>query len=169
MKEGCPVYIRDVNGETTAQFCRLANSVLGTQYPPESFEAAPRGHHLLYICKVAVVHGEVVGGIRAHSVADGSSSIVPSAMYIDMLAVSPVWQHQGIGSILLEQVELLCRECYVHVLQLHTPVNNTAAIRWYVDRHSFVEGDVVPDFYLSTPMEAGRLSRDAVLLSRVME
>ena len=165
--------IFDVDSTTSTEFCDLTNRVLGTSYPPSCFHIAQREGHLVFIYKVAVVAGRIVGGIRAYSITSGpgstsSSRILPFATYIDTLVVDPHFQHQGIGGILVELVEQISKELFIHELQLHTPSNNYSAIQWYVESHGYTHHGTSPNFYADTPLDSSQHCLDAVLLHKLI-
>lgn len=62
----------------------------------------------------------------------------PEAFYLSILAVAPASRGQGIGSLLLEEVQRQAQAAGCRCIALHTELDNVAAQRLYA-RHGYLE------------------------------
>ncbi len=89
--------------------------------------------------KGAIAHGDVYVGIDGTTVVGLiSTNRTNDELVIDQLGVDPARQGEGIGSWLLEQLEMAAREDGVSTLSLQTAENMDHLLRLY-SRHGFVE------------------------------
>ncbi|SDN84383.1 GNAT family N-acetyltransferase [Acetanaerobacterium elongatum] len=82
-------------------------------------------HKTVLVC---TKNGKVVGTVRYQVFTDASGAKIA---YISRLCVLPEEQHSGIGSQMLQEVELQCRALKIDALALHTPAKKTKLVMFY--------------------------------------
>lgn len=150
----------------------IVNTVLPVSYPDSWYNDCLQTSQvvkLVYYAElpVGVIKGKPINNsgnsistlelVNSHVV---PSKLVPNAMYIEVLAVLPAYQHLGIGKTLLDFVIEETKKRFIHEILLHVHVDNTAAIEWYQAR-GFEKGSVVKNYYANQNLP----SPDAILLS----
>jgi N-acetylglutamate synthase-like GNAT family acetyltransferase len=118
-------------------------------YTPEGFAATtPKSRQL----KDRLTEGPIWVAVRKDSIV-GTVSAVPldRALYIRSMAVSPEARGQGIGSLLLMQVESFASDNGLHSLYLSTTPFLSSAIQLY-EAFGFRRSDDGPDNLHGTPL-----------------
>lgn len=149
------ISLDDVTPNNLGVLKKINEAVLPTTYPEAWYQDSLNSSHII---KLAYFSELPVGAIRSKAIVSqpqlydslvASSSIkdaVPLAVYIELLAVLPAYQHQGIGLKLLQYLEEQTKEKFIHKIVLHVHVDNKDAQKWYESR-GFVKGDVAADYY----------------------
>ena len=113
------------------------------------------------LCKFAYVNGFVIGAICArietNPDSDNNNSKKQSnRIYIMTLAVLAAYRSRGAGTKLVESIleyyesnkDDTSHEMYnVNEITLHVQTSNQDAIKFYVEKFGFVQGELVPNYY----------------------
>ncbi|KAG0671533.1 hypothetical protein C6P45_000365 [Maudiozyma exigua] len=164
------IRLYDVNSQNWRHFQQFANRILKTQYPDSLFRDFDNHEHLVYIAKLAMIDGIPIAGLKAYSIISNDrgrkSRILPTATYIETLVVDETYQGKGLGSRMLQIIEQESLHCFIGDLMLHTPVNNSKTIQWYLSK-GFIIKDTIISYYNSTDVDPSH-SRDAYLLQKTI-
>lgn len=155
------ISLDDVTPNNLGVLKKINEAVLPTTYPEAWYQDSLTSSHIV---KLAYFSELPVGAIRGKAIVTPpqlynslvtTTSIkdaVPLAVYLELLAVLPAYQHQGIGLKLLQYFEEQTKEKFIHKIILHVHVDNTEAQKWYETR-GFVKGDMVADYYKEQGLE----------------
>lgn len=165
MNRGNNIEFQDVNSQNWKQFQQFTNRILKAKYPDSLFTDFDSHGHLMYIAKIATANGIIIAGMKAYSIVSSNTSrILPTATYIETLVVDETYQGKGLGTMMLRMIEQESEQCFIQMLLLHTPVNNTKTIQWYLSR-SFQIQDTILGHYDATDLDSSH-SSDAYLLQK---
>lgn len=160
----------DLTPNNLGVFKKINESVLPTTYPEQWYQDLLNSDQIV---KLAYFSELPVGAIKAKAIVTKAPShkdqvtmpllkdVVPSAVYIELLAVLPAYQHHGLGTKMLQFVEEQTKERFIHEIVLHVHSQNVEAIKWY-EAHGFSRGDVVQGYYLDQGLD----NPDAVIFSK---
>ena len=170
MNKDSNIEFQDVNSQNWKRFQQFTNKILKAQYPDSLFTDFDSQEHLMYIAKIAMLYDVPIAGMKGYSIISSNkernSRILPTATYIETLVVDETYQGKGLGTMMLHIIEQESRECFIHNLLLHTPVNNTRTIRWYLSKGFRIQ-DTILGHYNSTELDSSHAS-DAYLLQKTL-
>ncbi|SMN22113.1 similar to Saccharomyces cerevisiae YOR253W NAT5 Subunit of the N-terminal acetyltransferase NatA (Nat1p, Ard1p, Nat5p) [Maudiozyma saulgeensis] len=162
--------VYDVGESNWLEFWKLTNEVLNTNYPETLFNYFDERKHLVQIYKIVEVNGEIIAGVKAYSITSltdtqhQKSKIIPFATYIETIVVVNKYRGKGIGTYLLRLIEQESLTCFIKKIALHTPINNSRVIDWYL-KQGFCIQNIVEDYYRATTLDS-RYSQDAFLFEK---
>lgn len=159
------VSLDNVYANRLGTFIKLTNTVLPLQYPDSFFQELVHGKNTkdTFFAQLAFYSEVAVGAVKAKLIANKKGGVLPQGVYIEVLVVLSHYSGKGIGTKLLEYVEMECRKHYQHSLYVHVASDNTHAIDWYKKRGFEQEGDLLVGYYKNT-----KGSSDAFVLKKAV-
>ncbi|MCR5792213.1 MAG: ribosomal protein S18-alanine N-acetyltransferase [Lachnospiraceae bacterium] len=133
--------VRSMTHSDVAQVVAIERQIFSRPWKTDDFEDAIMKDVNIYL--VALKEDELVGYVGLWGVAGEGQ--------ITNVAVSPQHRQEGIGALLMKEVEAKAKEMGIEEMTLEVRKSNLAAIRLY-EKQGFVSEGIRPDFYVE-PVE----------------